>query len=277
MTPDQIVRYTHELYDRGVKGILTVSYDRRSSLEAAKITEIAEPSHKAGVLSLQEAAVFCACGIHPEHAEEKFPEELISDEASFKKSFCAIGEIGLDYRDGMPPRELQQSRFEEQLVLCRNLKLPAVIHSVRACDDTLRTMKRFKGLSFVMHGFSYSAEAAREYVKLGAYIGIGTRILDERARRLPETVREVAEDRLMIETDIPFCRQFKSTHCKTDSLIKSLHDPAETSHHPDDTGAATHADLLTDIVNKISAIKQIPTTRIEGITQENAERFLIGD
>ncbi len=277
MTPDQIVRYTHELYDRGVKGILTVSYDRRSSLEAAKITEIAEPSHKAGVMSLQEAAVFCACGIHPEHAEEKIPEELISDEASFKKSFCAIGEIGLDYRDGMPPRELQQSRFEEQLALCRDLKLPAVIHSVRACDDTLRTMKRFKGLSFVMHGFSYSHEAAREFVKLGGNIGIGTGILNKRARRLPETVKEILAEYLMLETDIPFCRQYKNTHCKTDSLSYIPFDPAETAYQSGNTEASAHADLLTGIANAISSIKHIPVIRVAEVTAENAERFLIGD
>lgn len=247
LEPDSADGYLKDLYDNRVKGVLTVSYDRRSSLRVAELSANAGESQKADGQSIRGAEVFRACGIHPEHAEEKFPEELISNETSFKKTFHAIGEIGLDYRDGMPPRELQQSRFEEQLALCRDLKLPAVIHSVRACDDTLRTMKRFKGLSFVMHGFSYSPEAAREFVKLGGNIGIGTRILDKRARRLPETVREIPVENLLLETDLPFCTQYSS-----------------------DMLSATHAFILSDIADAVSSIKQIPADMISEITTDKA-------
>ena len=260
MKSDDIGRYQDELYDHGVKGILTVSYDRGSSLKAAEIIgshEASESLRRADTQWDQSTAIFRACGIHPEHAGEEFPQELIKTESSFKKTFCAIGEIGLDYRDGMPPRELQQIRFEEQLELCMDLKLPAVIHSVHACDDTLRILKKFKGLRSVMHGFSYSAQAAKEFIKLGAYIGIGTRILDERARRLPETVREIPAESMLLETDMPFCRQYN----------------ARTSA---DNRAAAHAAILTDIAEAISAIKHIPGPRIAEITTENAERVLKG-
>ena len=265
MPSDDIFGYREALYDHGVKGILTVSYDTESSLRATEITEEDELTesvqsiHKTDIQQNQRTAIFRACGIHPEYAKENFPEDLISDEQSFKKTFCAIGEIGLDYRDGMPPRELQQLRFEEQLELCRDLKLPAVIHSVYACEDTLRIMKRFSGLTFVMHGFSYSSQAAREFVKLGAYIGIGTRILDKKARRLPETVREIPADNMLLETDMPFCRQ---------------NNRESVGGQPDITVAAIHAALLTDITEAISAIKHMPSTRIAELTTENAERFL---
>ena len=52
--------------------------------------------------------------------------------------------------------------------------MPVIIHSREAAADTMEIMKQYAGeLSGVIHCFSYSPEQAKEYVKMGFYLGIG--------------------------------------------------------------------------------------------------------
>ena len=52
----------------------------------------------------------------------------------------AIGEIGLDYHYDFAPRDVQQTVFREQIGLARRLRLPIVIHTREAADDTFRIL-----------------------------------------------------------------------------------------------------------------------------------------
>jgi len=55
-----------------------------------------------------------------------------------------------------------------------------------------------------MHCFSGSAELAKQYVKLGAYISIAGPITFKNARKTVEVVEAIPLERLMIETDSPY-------------------------------------------------------------------------
>ena len=58
--------------------------------------------------------------------------------------------------------------------LGRELDLPVLIHSRDAAADTMQIMKEHaQGLKGVIHCYSYSMEMAKEYVKMGFYIGVG--------------------------------------------------------------------------------------------------------
>ena len=70
--------------------------------------------------------------------------------------------------------DLQKKWFIEQLNLARERNLPINIHSREAAADTMEIMKEHaQGLRGIIHCFSYSKEMAREYVKMGFYIGVG--------------------------------------------------------------------------------------------------------
>lgn len=54
----------------------------------------------------------------------------------------AIGEIGLDYHYDDTDKPSQKRIFEEQLLLAEELKLPVIIHSRDAVEDTIDILSR---------------------------------------------------------------------------------------------------------------------------------------
>ena len=89
--------------------------------------------------------------------------------------------------------------------IARQLDLPVIIHSREAAADTMEIMKQYAGeLSGVIHCFSYSPEQAKEYVKMGFYLGIGGVVTFKNAKKLKEVVQEIPLESLVLETDSPY-------------------------------------------------------------------------
>jgi TatD DNase family protein len=150
--------------------------------------------------------VYAAVGIHPDEVgclnEENFAQmkELFKEE-----KVVAVGEIGLDYYWDNEPREVQKKWFIRQLELARELDLPVLIHSREAAADTMEIMKEHaKGLSGVIHCYSYSKEMAQEYIKMGFYIGVGGVVTFKNAKKLKEVVENIPLTSIVLETDCPY-------------------------------------------------------------------------
>ena len=56
----------------------------------------------------------------------------------------------------------------------------------------------------MIHCFSYSAEMAEAYIKMGFYIGIGGVITFKNAKKLKEVVTAIPIERILLETDCPY-------------------------------------------------------------------------
>ncbi len=146
--------------------------------------------------------MYAAVGVHPDHVGDL--------NARMKKLFAndkviAVGEIGLDYYWDNESHDLQKAWFIRQLELARELDLPVLIHSREAAADTMDIMKEHaEGISGVIHCYSYSKEMAREYVKMGFYIGVGGVVTFKNARKLKETVVEIPLTSIVLETDCPY-------------------------------------------------------------------------
>ncbi|MCI8581386.1 MAG: TatD family hydrolase [Dorea sp.] len=150
--------------------------------------------------------MYAAVGIHPDEVgsldEERFArmKELFGND-----KVVAVGEIGLDYYWDKESHELQKEWFIRQLDLARKLKFPVNIHSREAAQDTMEIMKEHgKGLSGVIHCYSYSKEMAEEYVKMGYYIGVGGVVTFKNGRRIKETVEAIPLTSIVLETDCPY-------------------------------------------------------------------------
>ena len=103
-------------------------------------------------------------------------------------------------------RNVQKYWFERQIELARELKKPRVIHSRDAAKDTMDMMKALhtQEMGGVIHCFSNSVEMAREYIKMGFYIGVGGVVTFKNARVLKEVVQEIPLERIVLETDSPY-------------------------------------------------------------------------
>lgn len=150
--------------------------------------------------------MYAAVGIHPDEVGDLNEESFARMEELFKRDkVVAVGEIGLDYYWDNESHAIQKKWFIRQLELARRLSLPVLVHSREAAADTMEIIKEHgQGLRGVIHCYSYSREMAREYVKMGYYIGVGGVVTFKNARKLKETVEEIPLEAIVLETDCPY-------------------------------------------------------------------------
>ena len=172
----------------GVCGVINCGCDTLSSKKALAYAE-------------KYPYIYAAVGVHPENIGGGTAAEI--EELSKHKKCVAIGEIGLDYYWVSDNKEEQIALFEEQLILANRLRLPVIVHDRDAHADTLELLKKHRPRG-VVHSFSGSREMAREILELGMYIGIGGVITFKNAKRLPEVVEMLPENRFLLETDAPY-------------------------------------------------------------------------
>ena len=181
-------------------------------MRAADVTGMMEigcdgpSSHHAVELAHQYDWIWAAVGSHPDDAEQ-VDEARIGEYRALCKDprVKAIGEIGLDYYWDKENHDLQKEWFIRQLDLARKKEKPVIIHSREAAADTMEIMKEYaSGLRGVIHCYSYSAEMAKEYVKMGYYIGIGGVVTFKNAKKLKQVVQEIPLESIVLETDCPY-------------------------------------------------------------------------
>ncbi len=166
-----------------------------------------DSSRESIALSEKYENVYVAVGLHPEDAPDfagRINETLDEIEALLShKKVAALGEIGLDYHWEID-KDLQHEVFDRQLSIAEEKSIPVIIHDRDAHGKTFEMISAHPGVIGVMHGYSGSAEMAKEYVKLGWYIAFGGPLTYKNAEKVREACRAVPLDRLLIETDCPY-------------------------------------------------------------------------
>jgi len=182
------------LPEEGIGRIVDVSADEES-LERVRAIAKSRPW------------IYAAYGIHPSECAQ-MDEVLLERVRSLlhTERAVAVGEIGLDYHWEEPERDVQKRWFREQLLLARQENLPVIIHSRDAAQDTLQILKEMNAqeIGGVIHCYSYSVEMAREFVKMGFYIGIGGALTFKNARKVKEVAAQIPMERIVLETDCPY-------------------------------------------------------------------------
>lgn len=156
-------------------------------------------------LSSKYKFIYSAVGVHPHSADSDGNEDYLDKVSEFAKNkkVVAIGEIGLDYHYDFSPREKQIEVFSQQLALANDLNLPVIIHDREAHADTLELVQKYRPKG-IIHCYSGSAEMAREFLKLGMYIGFTGSVTFKNVNKLLLAAMEVPEDRILLETDCPY-------------------------------------------------------------------------
>lgn len=199
--------------------------------------------------------IYGAVGVHPDDAGEMTEEVLgkISRMADHEKA-VAIGEIGLDYYWHKEKEEhlIQQKWFRAQMDLAREKKMPFIIHSREAAEDTLTIVKEYmQGGMYggIIHCFSYSKEIAAEYLKMGLYLGIGGVVTFENAKKLKEVVKYAPLSQLVLETDCPYLAP-KPNRGKRNSSLN-----------------------LPYVARMIAELKGVTLEEVIAVTEENAKKI----
>ena len=148
-------------------------------------------------------SVYLTLGFHPSEVSKVSDSDLEKLKELLKlERVVGVGEIGLDYHYGKDDYLEQIDLFEKQLEIAEEAKLPVVIHSRDAVNDTINTLKKYKVFG-VIHCFSGSVETADIYIKMGHKLGIGG-VVTFKNSNLYKVVEHVGLSNIVLETDAPY-------------------------------------------------------------------------
>lgn len=156
----------------------------------------------------REPDVWATVGIHPHEADEHPHVDTAKlVERAAHPRIVGIGESGLDYYYDHSDRERQQASFRAHIAAAREAKVPIIVHTRNAEEDTAAILRDELGkgaFAGVIHCFTGSGAFADIALDLGFYISISGIVTFKSAKELQETAAGLPLERLLIETDAPF-------------------------------------------------------------------------
>ncbi len=190
-------------------------------------------------------------GLHPCYVKENYREELaIVKEWLEKRSFPAVGEIGLDFYWDKTFVKEQYEAFDTQMQWALDKNLPIVIHTRNAMQETIEAVKPFAatGLRGIFHCFSGSYESAQQIVNMGFYLGIGGVITYKNAG-LPAALEQISLEYLVLETDAPYLTPVPYR------------------------GKRNESGYLRYVAEKLAEVKKVSLEELAAITTANAQKI----
>jgi TatD DNase family protein len=168
-------------------------------------TDVARSASAIGDTRLCRAAgfsVWATAGVHPHDAVQGvFGLEALLAEPEV----VAVGECGLDYYYEHSPRAAQLEVFQAQVELARLHRLPLVVHTRDAWEDTLAVLDLVGAPErTVVHCFSGGPDEARACLDRGASLSFSGIVTFKNAAPVREAAALCPLDRLLVETDAPF-------------------------------------------------------------------------
>ncbi len=166
--------------------------------------------------------VLLAAGLYPEETLkesdflelERFVNENLSE-------ISALGEIGLDFSQEKPSKEIQEKVFIKELELARELALPVIIHTRKAETRVLEILEDFKDLKIILHCFSGKFNLIKRANKLGFHFSIPTSIV--RSEHFQKMISELLpKEKILTETDSPYLSPFKEFPNKPSNINESI-------------------------------------------------------
>lgn len=152
---------------------------------------------------------FChaSIGLHPTSVKENHEEELALVRSELeRRSYIAIGEIGIDlYWDKTFINE-QLIAFRTQLDWALEYKLPVIIHVRDSMQVTLEALEpyRGKGLRGIFHSFTGDDRDVAAILSFGGFLFGINGIVTFKNTHLRELIPQMGINNIVLETDAPY-------------------------------------------------------------------------
>ncbi len=197
--------------------------------------------------------VMAMMGLHPCHVQEDYQEELIIIKKELdRRSFIAVGEIGIDLYWDKQYVVQQKEAFITQCRWAAALDIPVVIHARESLEILLDILEHIglEHLQGVFHCFGGDRVALDRVRELGFYIGLGG-VITYKSSNMGKVLRSSDIDRIILETDAPYLAPVPFR------------------------GKRNESSYLPFIVQKLADILDLPAGEIEKRTTNNAKRLFL--
>ncbi len=233
--------------------------DRDAMIQRAKNTGVQrffipaiDSSYTERMFSLEKnypSDVFLMMGLHPTSVKENHESELLHvKEWIDKKSFVAIGEIGIDlYWDKTYIKE-QKKAFQTQIKWAKEKKLPIVIHCRNAFDEIFDILELEKGpdLYGIFHCFTGTLQQAEKAISYNMKLGIGG-VVTFKNGKIDTFLNQIPLQHIVLETDAPYL--------------------SPTPFR----GKRNESSYIKFVIEKLASIYELPSSEIINITTENSK------
>ena len=180
--------------DVGIEKILTICTTIKSFENITKIIK-------------KDTMIYGTFGIHPHETSTNIvtKNEIINNVRGYDK-IIGVGETGLDFFYNNSDKKKQIQSFEKHIQASIDLKIPLIVHSRDAENDTFELLNNFKNkdLKILMHCFTGSKKFAEKLLNLNTFFSASGIITFKNAIDLQETFKFLPLENLLIETDSPF-------------------------------------------------------------------------
>lgn len=213
-----------------------------------------DSSHIASMLKMEvlyPGTCFAMMGLHPCSVKENFSDELaIVAGWLSKRKFAAVGEIGLDFYWDKTFANQQYEAFNRQIELSLQYKLPIIIHTRNAMQETIDVVKQYvpRGVRGIFHCFGGSIENAMEIIDAGFYLGIGG-VLTYKKSGLAQVLKNIDLKHLVLETDSPYLTPVPFR------------------------GKRNESSYIKYIAEMLAEVKNVSVEEVDAVTTANAEKI----
>jgi TatD DNase family protein len=225
-----------------VTNLLTIG----TSLESSKkVLEIVEKYEN----------VYGAIGIHPNSTTNNLSDlnELVDIKKKSKK-IIAFGETGLDYFYKRSEKNDQIQSFEKHIEFAISEKVPVIIHTRDADEDTISIIKKYyTKTKFLIHCFTGSLDFAKNLLDLECLISFSGIITFKKSTDLRNVVKYVPMEKMLIETDSPYL--------SPDPFRGKSNEPAN----------------VKIVAENIALIKKISFEEVANLTTSNFNKFFFNE
>ena len=187
----QIIKRSKEV---GIKKILTICTTLKGFNNIKNILKIDE-------------IIYGTFGIHPHETETNIVNKNVIVENIIQNTkLIGIGETGLDFYYNNSNKEKQIESFNQHIEAAIKLKLPIIVHSRNAEEETFEILNAYKNKDpkILMHCFTGSYDFFKKMEKLNSYFSASGIITFNNSSDLQNTFTKIPNNRLLVETDSPF-------------------------------------------------------------------------